>query len=414
MRIRYSHLGGASAAAALFALGAGRVPAVYAQAPAVPSSPLPAKRTIQAKALFSVMGREGKAQPFFDVVVTVDGPKRYRIDATPLAAKTKTPSFYFSDGTKQYEYNSLIQEYRIDDAPKDGQRPFSQLSAMAGLNLLLTPGAPPRPGIQRVITDEVLDGKKTVVVTDQEPARKGTDGKSFMAFNRVWIDAATGLPLRTLEGSLVDGVTHPNLQLDYTGWTFDQPVPAKTFAWAVPPGAHENTGPKLLAAGTPAPDFTAYAPDGKPVKLSDLRGKVVVLDFWATWCGPCQRSMPHLEKVYDQVKDKGVAVLAVCVWDERAAYDKWVAAKKGTFSFPTVFDPAGRGEGNIAKALYKVDGIPTQYIIDRDGRIAAGTIGYTDGSRFLETALAKLGVPVPAAATTAEAPPRQSVTTAAP
>ncbi|MFY7954167.1 MAG: TlpA family protein disulfide reductase, partial [Armatimonadaceae bacterium] len=56
--------------------------------------------------------------------------------------------------------------------------------------------------------------------------------------------------------------------------------------------------PPLLANGKDAPDFTSFTLDGKPVKLSDLRGKTVILDFWSTWCGPCKASMPHIEEVW--------------------------------------------------------------------------------------------------------------------
>lgn len=172
------------------------------------------------------------------------------------------------------------------------------------------------------------------------------------------------------------------------------PLTATSFKFTLPPGAHLATPPPpLLANGTPAPDFAATAPDGSTVHLSDYKGKTVVLDFWATWCGPCQEAMPHLEKVYQQVKDKNVAILGVCVFDDKAAYDKWVTDKKGTYDFPTAFDPAGRGKNSIASKLYHVSGIPTQYVIDKNGNIAASTVG--EGGTFLEAALNKLGTDIP-------------------
>ncbi len=160
--------------------------------------------------------------------------------------------------------------------------------------------------------------------------------------------------------------------------------------------------PKLLPAGTPAPDFAAVAPDGTMVHLSDFKGKPVVLDFWSTWCGPCQMSMPHLEKVYERVKDKGVAVLGVCVWDDKTAYTQWVKNKAGVYTFPTAYDPAGRAPSSIAGSLYHVSGIPTQYVIDKDGNVAAANVGYDESDHRLEAALTKLGVAV--ANTEAEAP----------
>ena len=157
----------------------------------------------------------------------------------------------------------------------------------------------------------------------------------------------------------------------------------------------EANRPALLAVGTTAPDFAAVTPDGQMVHLSDFKGKPVVLDFWATWCGPCQRSMPHLEKVYQQVKDKGVAVLGVCVWDDKSAYEKWVKENQGTYSFPTAYDPAGRAANGIAGSLYNVSGIPTQYLIDKDGKVVVANVGYGNDDHRLEAALTKLGFQVP-------------------
>lgn len=177
------------------------------------------------------------------------------------------------------------------------------------------------------------------------------------------------------------------------------PLTAASFKFTLPPGAHlPAPPPALLANGTPAPDFAATAPDGSTVHLSDYKGKTVVLDFWSTWCGPCQMSMPHLEKVYQAVKDKNVAVLSICVFDEKPAYDKWVTAKKDTYHFPTAFDPAGRGDKSIAFRLYHVSVIPTQYVINKDGKIAASTVGYDEKGTELEDALKKQGTEIVAAA----------------
>jgi peroxiredoxin len=151
--------------------------------------------------------------------------------------------------------------------------------------------------------------------------------------------------------------------------------------------------PELLKVGSLAPDFTAEAWGGGTCRLSEYRGKVVVLDFWATWCGPCQRSMPHIEKVYQAVKDKGVVVLGVCVWDEKAAYEKWVPENKSKYTFAFAFDPAGRDSAkSIAGSQFKVSGIPTTYIIDKEGKVADAIVGYEDGDKRVEEALKKLGV----------------------
>ncbi len=152
----------------------------------------------------------------------------------------------------------------------------------------------------------------------------------------------------------------------------------------------------LLAAGTAVPAFLAEKWGGGTVTPADYKGKILILDFWATWCGPCQRSMPHLEKVYKAVKDKNVDVLAVCVWDDKDAYTKWVPANQSKYSFPLAFDPAGKSSADsIAGKQFNVSGIPTTYIIGPDGKVAESIVGYQDGDNRVELALKKLGVDVP-------------------
>lgn len=151
----------------------------------------------------------------------------------------------------------------------------------------------------------------------------------------------------------------------------------------------------LLKAGSPAPDFVAQKWGGGDLKLSQYKGKIVVLDFWATWCGPCQASMPHIESIYKSVNKKEVVVLGVCVWDEKAAYEKWVPTNKKKYSFQFAFDPAGNDNAkSIASSLFNVSGIPTTYIIDKNGNVADAIVGYDKGDARVEEALKKLGVKI--------------------
>lgn len=189
---------------------------------------------------------------------------------------------------------------------------------------------------------------------------------------------------------VIDGVNYlPEVSVD--GRTV-RLVPS--FKVVVAPARKPVAEIKLLAEGTPAPDFTVEKYEGGTTKLSEHRGKVVILKFWATWCGPCKASMPHFQEIFEKTAPQGVDLLAVCVADERDLFKNWVKENSGTYKFPFSFDPAGTDRPNaISRKLYGVTGIPTVYIIDRKGKVSTSIVGYEGpNDHRVEEALAKLGV----------------------
>lgn len=141
--------------------------------------------------------------------------------------------------------------------------------------------------------------------------------------------------------------------------------------------------------GKPAPDFALEVlhngDPGARIRLAELRGQPVVLDFWATWCKPCQIGAPALDRVYRKVKDKGVIVLGVNTNDPQGRRMAPEFAKAKDLSYPIVFD-----EGEEVAAQYGVNTLPTLVIVDKDGNVAAirsGLVDEGDLEDLLQTAL---------------------------
>jgi peroxiredoxin len=125
-------------------------------------------------------------------------------------------------------------------------------------------------------------------------------------------------------------------------------------------------------AGGPAPSFTLAALSGQQAALSQYKGQVVMVNFWATWCGPCQQEMPLLDQMYKKYKPAGFTLIGVNV-DKEAPAVKDLMARKPV-SFPVLLDPANQ----VSKA-YHVDEMPSSVLIDRKGEIRYIHRGYRPG-----------------------------------
>ena len=133
-----------------------------------------------------------------------------------------------------------------------------------------------------------------------------------------------------------------------------------------------GTASSAIAPATTAPDFTLHAMGGPNLRLKEQRGRVVMVNFWATWCAPCRQEMPHLNRLYEKYRGAGFVLLGVNV-DDDVAKAADVAAKLGV-TFPVLLDT----EKSVSK-LYDVSTMPSTMIIDRDGKVRYVHRGYLAG-----------------------------------
>jgi peroxiredoxin len=133
-----------------------------------------------------------------------------------------------------------------------------------------------------------------------------------------------------------------------------------------------STAPAALAPASTAPDFTLHVMDGPNLRLKEQRGRVVMVNFWATWCGPCRQEMPQLNRLYEKYKASGFVLLGVNVDDDQHKAAE-VAAKLGV-TFPVLLDT-----DKAVSKLYDLSTMPSTVLIDRDGKVRYVHRGYLTG-----------------------------------
>ena len=175
----------------------------------------------------------------------------------------------------------------------------------------------------------------------------------------------------------------------YSNMKVDTPIDAKAFDTKLPKGVtlqkapSPDTGPTPLPIGKPAPGFTVQGLDGTTVSLASLKGQVVLIDFWATWCGPCREGLPITDALHKEFKGKGLKVLAVSDEDKPTVVGY---VNENKFAFGTYLD-LGRKMGEA----FRVQSLPTTVILDRNGNVASYIIGLGPESQ-LRMELSKLGI----------------------
>jgi thiol-disulfide isomerase/thioredoxin len=226
---------------------------------------------------------------------------------------------------------------------------------------------------------------------------KAPPSKMTNAVMTLWIDKKLGIDLQstlTMKMTIVGKDVEMHQKTVKSNMKIDQPVDEALFIFTPPPGTKEvkelslfgfgSMAAKPDLAGKPAPAFEVKSMEGKTINLAALKGKPVLLDFWATWCPPCRRSMPVLEKISIEFKDSDLVILGVDSGEDREVVERFL--KKTPFGYPAVLS----GESGILES-YGVTAYPTFILIGRDGKIIANDVGFS-GEDQLRQMIDKAGL----------------------
>lgn len=229
-----------------------------------------------------------------------------------------------------------------------------------------------------LVGSETLDGTECDVV---KIVRTLTEGEETITFSEEFAVAKSdSLPRRVTQEVSGPGApagmkmvstftkvkANPNFAADY----FSTAAP-EGYTKAEMPAPEEFEQPELkIKKGDAAPAFALKTIAGEEVSLDSLKGKIVLLDFWATWCGPCKKAMPSIQKIADDYKDKGVVVYGVNVWERKENAAKDYLEKNPTIQYPTLLG------GDELAGTYGVTGIPTLVIIGKDGKVSEIEVGF--------------------------------------
>ena len=231
-----------------------------------------------------------------------------------------------------------------------------------------------------------------VYVVDAKP--KSGDQTGLLPIDRMEfrVGAKDGF-VRTM--NLYDKAGNALVSISIQDLVFDVKAADSLFVYTPPPGVPVGDGNALMKsmqdaqaqqAGLlqkEAPELALKALDGKVVSLASLRGNVVLIDFWASWCRPCVEALPHMQKLHEELEEKGLVVLGINAEPPEMA--RKFMQDKG-YTFTTLVD-----EGKTAWGLYNVQGIPTTLVIGKEGIVRSYTVGYrAEGD--LRAALAQAGI----------------------
>lgn len=315
-----------------------------------------------------------------------------------------TPNFkVITDGKRLWQHLSPLDQYLVNDAPST--------FAIEKLPIVAAPWYKPHPVVPILISGEISPADligKAEKFTGIKPEKRGEQsghtisavvqlpGMQQIAPVQAWFSDVTGLigefhydvttlaqqqPVRFGEKKLTSYV----LKFQIEQVKLNQPIPEQRFVFqpssvderltAFRPLTIEEMQRKLL--GRPAPELAGNDLSGKPVRLADLRGKVVLLDFWATWCRPCVQALPKIQKLADKYAGKGVVIIGINNDDDKSPE----AIRKFTNELRVSYSQV---VGNTQQTFnqYRISGIPALFLIGKNGTVQAIRTGFAPGEEL--------------------------------
>jgi len=335
------------------------------------------------------------------VKLAVSDPGKYLLRVQPI---DKDEYLLMSDGQKSWAYVPKLKQYtesesatviNNDDSEEDGdasdkERDLAETFAHLIVPTLAGLGKDLQAVDMKGTTDVKYEGRKQTWPILRALSQK--DEHNSQNLVQLAIDPATNAIGRMLWFSIGNSDkdrTVIRMTFDFATFRMGEHLPESTFTFEPPKKAKlvdavpipGQTGSFLL--NQPAPDFELKTLDGERVRLSSFRGHPVLLNFWASWCGPCRRELPGLVKIYSQYKDKGLVVLGV---NDEGKGTARKFADVASLTFPTVDDSDQK-----AYRQYRVRSIPSVFIINTDGKVVRFFSGARD-EEGLRAALKSVGL----------------------
>jgi thiol-disulfide isomerase/thioredoxin len=366
-------------------------------------------KSYQLESIVSLETRGGAFDTKLEMPTTVSvrQPDRMRIESRNLTGGNQASALTIvSDGDHTWFYLTPLKKYIKREATNSPE------AALGGVGVLPKNLSDLAKSIHSVklTGEETLDvgGEKIpcwVVETSYgEMTLPEPETSILEAVQVAWIGKEQGLMLQSkLSAKLsLPSAGEPVAMTQLmrtTALRLNAELPDSLFIFTPPAGAVETgdwTLPGIVkpdVVAKPAPEFRGQTLDGAGVNLAELRGKVVLLDFWATWCGPCKRDLPNIEKIYREFRANGLAVLGINVGEEKATVEKFLSTAGLTYPMVQV------DNANDLVRTLSVGAFPTVVIVDREGNVATYDVGVRSEAE-LRADLAKLGVGAAPAAPT--------------